>query len=213
MKNGKSNKNSIIRVAGTVFVGMGIVLMLAGLCLFLWNRKEAARAGERAQAVLPQIKQAVEAKEPLTEAEKTWEAVETEEEEPEAATVTVDRYEYQGYLDIPDLGLELPVMAQWSYPRLKIAPCRYYGSTGEGNLVIAAHNYPRHFGGLSKLSQGAEVTYVDLNGREWNYEVEAVEVLSPEAVEEMTDAGYALTLFTCTYGGANRVTVRCIAVS
>lgn len=110
---------------------------------------------------------------------------------------------------IPALELELPVMAQWSYPRLKIAPCRYYGSAAENNLVIAAHNYPRHFGGLSKLEKGDEVYFTDMEGTVWRYQVEAVDVLAPEAVEEMTDAEYGLTLFTCTYGGASRVTVRC----
>lgn len=39
---------------------------------------------------------------------------------------------------------------------------------------------------------------------------EVVDVLAPEAVEEMKDAGNDLTLFTCTYGGASRVTVRCM---
>ena len=39
---------------------------------------------------------------------------------------------------------------------------------------------------------------------------EVVDVLAPEVVEEMKDAGNDLTLFTCTYGGASRVTVRCM---
>lgn len=211
---GKSGKRSIIRAAGTVLVGMGILLMLAGLCLFAWNRQEASEAAKRAQAALCEVKTAVEMGAPLTE-DKEIEAVLKGEEtgEGDVPTVTVDGYEYMGYLSIPELGLELPVMAQWSYPRLKIAPCRYYGSAQEENLVIAAHNYPQHFGGLSELEKGAEVICADMEGREWHYAVEAVEVLSPEAVEEMTGAGYALTLFTCTYGGANRVTVRCSAIS
>lgn len=215
MRNGK---RSIIRAAGTVLIGMGVVLMLAGLWLFVWNRQEAVEAGERAAAVLAQVKEAMEPQgiglADDAGGEDSWGA-EYEEIGAEAAipTVTVDEYEYMGYLSIPVLGLELPVMAQWSYPRLKIAPCRYYGSPQEENLVIAAHNYPRHFGGLSKLEKGAEVIYVDMEGKEWHYGVEVVDVLAPEAVEEMTEAGYALTLFTCTYGGANRVTVRCGAVS
>lgn len=42
------------------------------------------------------------------------------------------------------------------------------------------------------------------------YETEAVEVLSPYAVGEMTAGEYDLTFFTCTYGGQGRVTVRCM---
>lgn len=221
----QKDRRNIIRITGAVFVSMGIALMLAGLCLFLWNRREDELAGRRAQETLAEVKAAMEAGAALSEqwGDSAASLAEgdpaigsgrnaeggTGEQGTDIPTVTVGAYEYAGYLCIPALGLELPVMAQWSYPRLKAAPCRYYGTAREGNLVIAAHNYPRHFGRLSKLSQGAEITYTDAEGTVWRYEVETTDVLAPEAVEEMTEAGYALTLFTCTYGGASRVTVRC----
>ena len=99
-----------------------------------------------------------------------------------------------------------------SYPQLRIAPCRYYGSTKTGDLVIAAHNYSRHFGNIRNLSAGDEVYFTDMDGEITAYEVAEVDTLNPTDVEEMTDSGYALTLFTCTYGGQSRVTVRCNAV-
>lgn len=218
------NGRKIVRITGTVLVGTGILLMLAGLCLFMRNRREADLAGQRAQEMLMRVKTAIESGAAF--AGELWDNAETAERnawdgiygngsavesvrETDIPTVLIDDYEYAGYLSIPSLGLELPVMAQWSYPRLKIAPCIYYGSAAEENLVIAAHNYARHFGRLSKLEKGAEITYTDMEGAVWRYEVETTDVLAPEAVEEMLDAGYALTLFTCTYGGANRVTVRC----
>ena len=43
------------------------------------------------------------------------------------------------------------------------------------------------------------------------YTVAEVTTLEPTAVEQMTDSGYNLTLFTCTYGGKSRVTVRCVS--
>lgn len=225
---GKGKKTgNIIRKTGTILVGVGIVLMLAGMCLFVRNRREDDLAGKRAQEALAELKAVMEKGEILQGAngERTAAAGRAGDsargndgaadgnarnQDTDIQTVLVGDYEYAGYLRIPSLGLELPVMAQWSYPRLKIAPCIYHGSAAEGNLVIAAHNYARHFRGLSKLEQGAEVTYTDVEGCVWYYEVETTDVLAPEAVEEMTDAGYALTLFTCTYGGASRVAVRCV---
>lgn len=225
---GKGKKTgNIIRKTGTILVGVGILLMLAGLCLFVRNRWEDDLAGKRAQEALAEVKTVMEKGEILQGANGERAAAagragdsahgndratngNARNQDTDIQTVLIGDYEYAGYLRIPSLGLELPVMAQWSYPRLKIAPCIYHGSAAEGNLVIAAHNYARHFGGLSKLEQGAEVTYTDVEGCEWCYEVETTDVLAPEAVEEMTDAGYALTLFTCTYGGASRVTVRCV---
>ena len=122
----------------------------------------------------------------------------------------VDGQKYIGVLRIPDLSLELPVISNWSYPNLKNAPCRYAGSAYMNNMVIAAHNYYSHFGHLKDLSPGDEVTFTDVDGNVFQYEVSALEILSPFAVEEMTSGDWDLTLFTCTVGGQSRVTVRCV---
>ena len=140
-------------------------------------------------------------------------AEEEEDTEEEMTAVTVDSYEYIGYLTIPSLDLELSVMSSWSYPKLKISPCRYSGSIAGGNLVICAHNYSRHFGRIKNLSEGDDVYFTDMDGNTYHYEVAEVTTLAPTAIEEMTSSGYDLTLFTCTYGGKSRVTVRCSLVN
>lgn len=100
-------------------------------------------------------------------------------------------------------------MSEWDYTRLKIAPYRYVGSTKTDNLVIAAHNYERHFGTISSLKIGDEVYVTDMDGVVSSYQVAETDILQPTEVEEMTSGDYDLTLFTCTYGGKTRVTVRC----
>lgn len=200
----------MIRKTGTVCTIIGVLLILAGLCLFLWNRREAYLAGNAADEMLTAVKGEIEDNRTAQGADGEGFVYEASYENAGLPAVEIDGYEYVGCVSVPTLKLELPVMSEWSYPRLKIAPCRYYGSAAEKDLVIAAHNYPRHFGNLSKLKEHDEVIFTDMNGTEYHYEVEVVDVLAPEALEEMTNAGYDLTLFTCTYGGANRVTVRCM---
>ncbi len=68
-----------------------------------------------------------------------------EMEMPEIALESAGGAACIGTLEIPSLDLTLPVMSEWSYPLLKLAPCRYAGSAYQGNLVIAAHNYKTHF--------------------------------------------------------------------
>lgn len=177
---------------------LGAVLVLAALSLFLWNRWEDGRAGASVDEILTQIEAAVE--EGKTDPDSTSDDM-TER--------MIDGYSYIGVLTIPSLGLELPVMSDWSYPQLRIAPCRYSGSVATGDLVIAAHNYSRHFGSIKNLTAGDKVYFADLNGAVTAYEVVEVDILNPTAIEEMTDSGFDLTLFTCTYGGKSRVTVRC----
>lgn len=66
----------------------------------------------------------------------------------------IESNEYIGILDLLALGLSLPVMSDWSYPQLKIAPCRYKGSAYTGDLIISAHNYERNFGHLISMMIG-----------------------------------------------------------
>lgn len=124
----------------------------------------------------------------------------------------VDGNEYIGVLEIPALGRRLPVAGEWSYAALKTAPCRYTGTASGGDLIVAAHNYPAHFGGVGKLVTGDRVTFTDLSGVRYDYQVVTTEQLSGTDVNKMQSGDWALTLFTCTIGGKARVTVRCARV-
>lgn len=192
------------RHAGMMLIVIGVVLTMSALLLFLYNRREDEQAGERADSIVQQL----EAELP----EVTPELLEGEavpEESAEMKVVEIDGYGYIGYLEIPDLSLQLPVMAEWDYKRLKIAPCRQFGAVGTNDLVIAAHNYDRHFGRLKTLQGGESVTFTDMDGIVTSYVVEKVETLKPTAVDEVQNSDYDLVLYTCTLGGKTRVTVFC----
>lgn len=184
---------------GTACMALGAALILTALSLFVWNYHEAKRAAERADAILPDVLEALGAEEATYP--NPFDAAMTE--------VKIDGFFYIGYLSIPVLDLELPVMSEWDYDRLKIAPCRYAGSTKTDDLVIAAHNYSRHFGALKTLEPGDMIYFTDMDGMAGSYAVAELDVLNPTDVEKMTSGDYDLTLFTCTYGGKSRITVRC----
>lgn len=191
------------RKIGITCMILGAALVLGALSIFLYNQHEASEAEKSVSDILPQLQDEIGLDKTLP----------TDDEEMnysgDMPTIEIDGYEYIGYLSIPSLGLELPVMSDWSYPQLRIAPCRYSGSIWSDDMVLMAHNYARHFGQLSRLSIGEEVTFKDVNGITITYEVMAIDTLNPTEVEDMTSGEYDLTLFTCTYGGKSRVTVRC----
>lgn len=202
--------------SGIIFVTMGAVLMLSALLLFLYNGYEERRAGEEAELLLDDIQSAIAEETEPTTGPTEIEIVLTESTEPtetlpaEMPVVEIDGYEYIGYLFIPDLELELPVMSEWDYNRLKVAPCRHFGSSRTDDLVIAAHNYKTHFGSLSSLEVGAEIIFTDMDGIENRYTLmKAPETLAPDAVDAVQNSGYDLVLYTCTPGGATRVVAFC----
>ena len=120
----------------------------------------------------------------------------------EMPTEEIDGYEYIGVLSIPALSLELPVMGGWSYPALRVAPCRYLGSAYSGGFVIMAHNYARHFGAIGTLEPGESVSFTDVDGNVFEYAVEETQILQPQAVDEMSSGGWDLTLFTVPQAAA-----------
>lgn len=199
---------------GNTLMILGAVLVFGALSLFLYNRYEALRAQRATEKLMPIIVQQIEAAataptEPEAPAEIQLPTEPAESTPSEMSVVEIDGYGYIGYLSIPALELEIPVMAEWDYQRLKIAACRYAGTATGDDLVVMAHNYDRQFRRLSELSGGDSVTFTDMDGNTIHYQVVAMDVLAPSAVEEMTAGAYDLTLFTCTFGGQNRVTAYC----
>lgn len=188
---------------------MGTVLVLSALLILLHNQMEARDAEKAALSALQEVRAAI--------SENARESMLPELEYPNDTNVlgemrveVIDGQAYIGCLSIPCLELELPIMSEWNYERLKMAPCRQFGSAESNDLVLAGHNYKRHFGMLHLLNIGDLVTFTDMGGKVLAYEVGAVETIAPTAVEEVKNSEWDLLLYTCTYGGRNRVAVGCI---
>ena len=189
---------------GIICVVLGVICMLSSVGFVVYNRWEDKNAEKIARSLLEDVQSILD--------EKTAESDDVERIPTEMATVTAGGYDCIGILSIPDLNLELPVLTDWSYVKLKKAPCHYYGTYYEKDFVIAAHNYKSHFGRLSELQPGDLVFFTDVNGIVYYYKVILLETLPKEATKEMITSGFDLSLYTCTPGGASRVTVRCNAV-
>lgn len=201
---------------GNILKGAGLILVTAAVLLLVYTLWDGHRARESEEAILAEY---------LQENKKASESPDASDKEDEQnipdylLNPDMDMPEYTlkslgdvaciGILEIPALDLELPVISSWSYSSLRLAPCRYSGSAYKGDLVIAAHNYQSHFGGLRTLPEGSEVFFTDAVGNRFSYYVAVTEALTPWSVDDMTSGEWPLTLFTCTLDSQNRVTVRC----
>lgn len=197
---------------GTAWINLGLLLLAAALFLAAYNRNESYQAQQQSDVVLEEMSEALAQTVPAQTVPGQTEPPELPEamEEPlrEMPVRTIRGRDYIGVLTIPALELELPVLSQWDYTNLRIAPCRYEGSVYNGSLILCAHNYSSHFGRLKSLREGDVVQFTDMDDNVYTYQVVGLETLNPTDVEGMESGDWDLTLFTCTVGGQSRVTVR-----
>lgn len=193
---------------GSTCILIGVLLLIGALGLTAYNLWDENRAGVAAAGAAHALRAQTP---PAVPPEDPEYVIPDYLIDPRASmpTAEVEGYDYIGVLSIPVLDLELPVMDSWSYPQLKLSPCRYEGSAYTGDLIIAAHNYHRHFGRLKTLQAGDTVVFTDAAGSVFTYTVSGLEQLLPSQGKEMREGDWDLTLFTCTVGGQQRVTVRC----
>lgn len=199
-------KKAGVLTRGRVLVLLGVVLLLCAAGLYGYNQWIDHRAGQASEEAAITLAEEIQSRnvELVT-------VVDGRGEDQLLATELDGAY-YIGVLTIPSLEKLLPVQSDWSMEKLKRTPCRYSGSVEGGGLVIAGHNYRKHFSGLSTLRQGDSVVFTDLEGNQIFYEVREIYTLQATDIEGMVESGYDLTLFTCNYGGKARVTVRCSRV-
>lgn len=185
---------------GTVWINAGLLLIAAALFLSAYNEWESHEARDSARQVIAQLcdELPTEAGEPTT----------LPDVRREMPVKTINGRDYIGVLSIPSLELELPVISQWDYPALKVAPCRYSGSLYQDNLIICAHNYASHFGKLKELQPGDIVLFTDMDEHVVTFQMVERETLNPMDAEGMEAGDWDLTLFTCTIDGQTRVTIR-----
>ena len=188
---------------GKRLIKTGILLIIVSLALITYNNYEEINAGKKSKLALEEIKNNI--------IEEDNNIAQTIVDNPtnKTETTNVDGHDYIGTITIPTLNLELPIMSEYDYDKLKISPCRYYGNIHTNDLIICAHSYKTHFKYLNKLKQKDLVIITDINGSNYIYEVVTIEVLKPNQVSEMINNDYDLTLYTCTNDGQNRITVRC----
>lgn len=208
-------------------IASGAALILAALSLVLYNfyhENESKKAMDKALVLLekeipsqPQdnsspfdVFDSPEEPENDVGEERSEEVSETPEEE---ETVELDGKLYLGIISLPTLEQKFPVIKGWSYGDMNVAPCQYAGSRSGRDLIICGHNYAGFFDKLENLNSGDEVIFTDINGNNYYYEVSYSELISgwdSNAMFRGAKEDWDLTLFTCTWSGYSRVTVRCV---
>lgn len=202
---------------GTVLIVLGAAALAAACLLAAWNLAEDRRAGEAASAAVETLEQTIESRRGGEAAEPTVPA--GTESAAEMPTVEIDGQLYIGIIEVPDVNVKLPVMAEYSETNLTMSPCCYSGSYLTDDFVILGHSYISHFRPLRQADVGDTVYFTNVDGQVYRYVISNLETLRPTEVSRMIEndqnsadqnANWDMTLFTCTADTMARFTVRCI---
>lgn len=205
---------------GTVFIIIGLVLLLAAAVFTGYNLWDGQRAASANEELLDSFKEKLstdypevfsDTGAPIEKDPSVDSSVGLITPDREMPSVSLNGYLLIGTLDIPDIDFSSAIISQWSYPNLKVSACRYSGSVYDNSMVICGHDYITCFGKLRQIAPGAEITFTDVEGYVYKYIVSYTETLTPRDIEGMTGISddWDLTLFTCNLGGQTRFAVRC----
>jgi sortase A len=205
------------KILGTAFVALGAVLILIALSTVIINLWQEEMSGLNADHAMEQLWEQMTV-DPVPATPDTPALLPENGSTSDAPEfrpmpeIQVDGISYVGYLSIPALNLELPVISESTEQNLEIAPCRFFGTVYQKDFVIGGHRYRRHFRKLSTLGYGERLSFTDVEGNVYIYEVAECEVLEPNQAEYLCSGDWDLSLFTCTPGGMTRVVLRCLRV-
>ena len=117
---------------GICCIALGICCLIASVGFIAYNHWEEENAQDTSKNILQDVRENIldnTSVESTPEKSNRDESVEILGDiTQQMLTTQVDGYDCIGVLSIPVLELELPVLTDWSYTKLKIAPCHYFGS-------------------------------------------------------------------------------------
>lgn len=198
--NGNKKLGRLLMLIGGAFIAVALAMVIYNIAL----EKRAEKSHAVAELLSRQEVSIAKEKTTLKNEVPDYEL----NPQMELPTTEVQEETYIGRLSLHSLGLSLPIMDEWDYRKLKIAPCRYTGSPYSGDFIIAGHYYDSHFGAIDELQPGDKITFTDVAANSFEYEVLYVELLEDTDVELMQEGQWDLTIFTCTYDTEKRITVR-----
>ncbi len=128
--------------------------------------------------------------------------------------VSLEKNLYFCEIEIEKLGISYFVFNELNEELLKIGPCKFYGKNiGDNtNICIAGHNYndSRFFSNLFKMEIGEKIKIIDLDKKEYVYEIFDIYETEENDVDSVIKKkrAYELTLLTCNNSNGKRLIIK-----
>ena len=210
----------------SIIIAAGILCLAAAAAIAFYNQYTANKAGETSESILEKIENGEAGIVSFTDTDEAPQTADTQGEEAgdnisdglsnsfvSDSAYSVGEWMICGTLEIPVIGLKLPVMAEYSEALLRLAPCRYTDNgVPSDKLVIAGHNFNEHFGYLGNLVNGDSVFFTDAEGKRRETKVVYIGQVESNDFAAVSEGDWELAMFTCNFSGEKRVLVCCETV-
>lgn len=179
---------------------LGVLLILIGVGSMLLLHSNARNAARAARETAQQIASILPARQP---------GITGEYSDPEMAVMQIDGIDYAGLVEVPSLGIMLPIASQWDAYALLRVPCRYYGSVYSSDLILGGSNQEGQFDFCEKLQLEDIILVTDMTGAEFRYKVSRIDRSGSADTARLQEGDWPLTLFTKDSYDNKYILVRC----
>ncbi len=180
-------------------LAVGLVLVLAGVGLFLFTRISAAVAQEQVAGMVAKLDRLLPGRDAGVAADLSG----------EMPVLSLDGRDVVALLEIPTYEVSLPVGATWSSRGVTAYPRRFSGSAYDSNLVVGGCDRAGQLACLAVIPNGTAVVVRDMTGARMTYTVARVERSATADSGVLLDAAYDLTLFVRDTYSLEYILVRC----
>ena len=179
---------------------VGIVLVLLSLGLLAGSLLHARYAQKQNVEVVAQLHGLMP--------EKTV-GVAGDYADPEMPVLQLNGRDYVCLLEVPGLGVVLPVENRWEANALRTRPCRFWGSIYDGSCILGGSGRKGQFDFCARLDVGDRILLTDMAGGEFSCSVEKIERSQSADFDRLWNAYYPLTLFARQEYSSEYIIVRC----
>lgn len=124
----------------------------------------------------------------------------------------INGIDYVALIEIPSIGIALPVADKWDSTKLSKSPARFFGSIYDKSLIVGGADYPQQFGFCDDIEHGAVITVTDMTGAQFSYSVIRIDRAKHAETQWLQNEKYDLTLFCRNTYSLEYIAVRCILV-
>ena len=185
-----------------IFLVLGCLLIISSLALLFVMNNHAKKAQLHSREIV-EIMEKI-----LPDRRKGAVDIERSEKMP---SLELEGEDYIALLEIPYMGMKLPVSRSWGKSKVISNPCRFDGTAYDGTLIIGGYDQQGQFDFFDRISDGAEVMVTDMTGCVFTYEISRIERTSDVSAKNLADTGADLTLFVRDAQLLEYILLRCTA--